>query len=48
MKKFFFKTLSIFNKLFLPRLGKIDMNKLSTPKKLLIAYKYWVTRNVLE
>lgn len=48
MKKLFFKTLAAFNKLFLPRLGKMDLYNLSKAQKALVAYKYWVTTNALE
>jgi hypothetical protein len=40
--------LARFNKLFLPRLGKMDLNRLSSIQKALIAYKYWVTTNALD
>ncbi|MEJ0057199.1 MAG: hypothetical protein WDN75_17020 [Bacteroidota bacterium] len=48
MKKLFFKVLSRLNKWVLPSVSKLDMNKLSKANKALIAYKYWVTINVLE
>jgi hypothetical protein len=48
MKKAFFKTLAKFNKLFLPRLGKMNLAKLSTGQKALVAYKYWVTIHALD
>lgn len=48
MKKLFFKTLATFNKLFLPRLGKLDLYNLSKAQKALVAYKYWVTTNALD
>jgi glutaredoxin 2 len=48
MKKWLFKALAKINKLFLPRLGRMDLTKLSAPQKALIAYKYWVTTNALD
>ncbi|WP_170177234.1 hypothetical protein [Chryseotalea sanaruensis] len=48
MKKILFKALARFNRLFLPRLGKMDLNNLSKAQKVLVAYKYWVTTNVLD
>lgn len=48
MKKILFKTLARFNKLFLPRLGKMNLNNLSKAQKVLVAYKYWVTTNTLD
>jgi len=48
MRKIFFKILFKLNKLFLPKLGKLDLNNLSKPQKVLVAYKYWVSLNSLE
>jgi hypothetical protein len=48
MKKLLFKSLAKFNKLFLPSLGKMDLNNLSKAQKVLVAYKYWVTTNALD
>jgi|GEM_PF-1153193 len=48
VKKTFFKILSKVNKILLPSLSKLDVNKLTKTNKALIAYKYWVTLNVLE
>ena len=48
LRKSFFTILSKINKVLLPSVSKLDMNKLSKADKALIAYKYWVTLNVLE
>ncbi|CAN5379949.1 hypothetical protein BH10BAC4_BH10BAC4_26320 [soil metagenome] len=48
MRKSLFKVLAKINKMLLPSVSKLDMNKLSKANKALIAYKYWVTINVLE
>ncbi|CAN5219289.1 hypothetical protein BH09BAC3_BH09BAC3_26500 [soil metagenome] len=48
IRKSLFKILSRFNKAILPSVSKLDMNRLSKTDKALIAYKYWVTLNVLE
>ncbi|NOT76329.1 MAG: hypothetical protein HOP08_15480 [Cyclobacteriaceae bacterium] len=48
MKKSFFKVLARLNKLVLPSVSKLDMNRLSKANKALIAYKYWVTLHVLD
>jgi hypothetical protein len=48
MKKAFFRVLSRLNKVLLPSVSKLNMNKLSKTDKLLVAYKYWVTLNVLD
>jgi len=48
MKKTFFRILAAFNKVFLPRLGKLDLYNLSKMQKALVAYKYWVTTNALD
>ena len=48
MKKVFFKVLSKLNKVLLPSVSKLNVNKLSKTDKLLVAYKYWVTLNVLD
>jgi hypothetical protein len=48
MNKAFFKFLAKLNKVLLPSLAKLDMNKLSKYDKALIAYKYWVVMHVLD
>ncbi|MCZ8353202.1 MAG: hypothetical protein O9340_00595 [Cyclobacteriaceae bacterium] len=48
MKKILFQLLAAFNKTFVPRASKLNLNKLSKAGKLLIAYRYWVTTNALD
>ena len=48
MKKDFFKLLSKFNRLILPRYSKRDITKLSKIDKVLVAYRYWVTLHALD
>lgn len=46
-RKYAFKLLSFLNKKLLPSLYKKDITKLKGYEKLLLAYKYWVTKNSL-
>ena len=46
-KKFIFQFLAKLNKLILPSLYKKDMKKLKKVEMLIIAYRYWVTKNSL-
>ena len=46
-KKLLFQFLAKLNKLILPSLYKKDMKKLKKVEMLIIAYRYWVTRNSL-
>ena len=48
MKKATFKILARINKFLLPRYSKRDINRLSKFDKALVAYRYWVTTNVLD
>jgi hypothetical protein len=48
MKKIVFKLLASINKVLLPSYGRKDLTKLKNKDKLIIAYRYWVTRNVLD
>jgi hypothetical protein len=48
MKKGFFKTLALLNRVFLPSMGKKDLTKLTKFQKALVAYRYWVTLQVLD
>jgi len=45
-KKYLFKGLATFNKV-LPSLYKKDISKLKGYEKLILGYRYWVTRNSL-
>ena len=48
MKKSIFKILARLNQLFLPRVSKADLNKLTFFQKLLVAWRYWITVNALD
>jgi len=48
MKKSIFKLLAGINKWILPRYSKRDITKLSIIDQAIIAYRYWVTKNVLD
>jgi len=49
-KKHLFKILAMLNKKLLPSLSKrgVDVYKLNKRQKLLLAYRYWVTKNTLD
>ncbi|MCO5276184.1 MAG: hypothetical protein M9900_14860 [Flavobacteriales bacterium] len=42
-----FRLLAAFNRAVLPKQWHRDLTRLSMPRKLLAAYRYWVTRNAL-
>jgi len=46
--KIAFRMLAKFNQTFLPRLYKMDVNRLSRTDKVLIAYKYWIVLHALD
>jgi hypothetical protein len=45
--KFLFRILAKLNKIILPRYSKKDLSKLSKIDKLIIGYRYYVTKNSL-
>lgn len=47
MKKKIFRMLARANKILLPKLWNKDLNRLSKFQKLMVAWKYYVTRNSL-
>lgn len=47
MRKTLFRLLARVNKAVLPQLWNKDLLHLSKAQKLLVAYRYWVTRNAL-
>lgn len=47
LRKRTFRLLAAFNKAVLPKQWHRDLTRLSMPRKLLAAYRYWVTRNAL-
>ena len=46
-KKIIFKALAKLNKLFLPSLYKKDIKKLKEWEILIVAYRYWITKNAI-
>ena len=46
-KKYIFKGLAIINKVILPSLISKDLSKLKSYEKLILGYRYWVTKNSL-
>ncbi len=47
MRKPLFRLLAAINRSVLPKLWHKDLQRLSPAQKLLVAYRYWVTRNAL-
>jgi hypothetical protein len=47
MRKFFFKILAKVNKLIIPSLYFKDIGKLKSYEKVILGYRYWVTKNSL-
>ena len=46
-RKLFFKILAKFNKLIIPSLYKKDIGRLKSYEKVILGYRYWVTKNSL-
>ena len=46
-KKYIFKGLAIINKVILPSMIAKDLTKLKGYEKLILGYRYWVTKNSL-
>ena len=46
-KKYIFKVLAIINKVILPSMIAKDLTKLKGYEKLILGYRYWVTKNSL-
>ena len=46
-KKFIFRSLAVVNKLIMPKLYKKDIAKLKNYEKIILGYRYWVTKNSL-
>jgi hypothetical protein len=46
-RKLFFKILAKVNKLVIPSLYKKDIVKLKSYEKVILGYRYWVTKNSL-
>ena len=47
IRRLFFKILAKFNKLIMPPLYKKDIGKLKSYEKVILGYRYWVTKNSL-
>ncbi|HLF36020.1 MAG TPA: hypothetical protein VI583_17385 [Cyclobacteriaceae bacterium] len=48
IRLFVFSKIAWLNRYLLPRYSHKDLGKLSTLDKLIIAYRYFITRNSLE
>ena len=46
-KKIIFRALAKLNKLLLPSLYKKDIKKLKKLEMLIVAYRYWITKNAI-
>jgi len=44
-KKYIFRILAVMNKLIIPKLHKKDVIKLKNYEKVILGYRYWVTKN---
>jgi hypothetical protein len=47
MKKTAFRLLARLNKLLLPKLWDKDLLRLTKAQKLIVGWRYWVTKNAL-
>ena len=48
LRKRIFRLLAAMNRAVLPKQWHRDLSRLSTSRKLLAGYRYWVTRNALD
>ena len=46
-KKYIFKGLAVMNNLIMPKLYRKDITKLKNYEKVILGYRYWVTKNSL-
>ena len=46
-KKYIFRSLAVMNKLIMPKLYKKDITQLKNYEKVILSYRYWVTKNSL-
>ena len=46
-KKYIFRGLAVINKLIMPKLYKKDITRLKNYEKVILGYRYWVTKNSL-
>lgn len=47
MRKSLFRLLARINKLLLPKLWDRNLMRLTRTQKLIVAWRYWVTKNAL-
>lgn len=47
VRKRLFRLLAALNRALLPKLWDKDLQRLTKAQQLLVAYRYWVTRNAL-
>ncbi len=47
MEKSLFRFLAKLNRVILPRYSKHDITRLTKFQKLIVGYRYWVTKNSL-
>ncbi|HEY0742476.1 MAG TPA: hypothetical protein VGD40_13470 [Chryseosolibacter sp.] len=47
MQKSLFKFLALINRVVLPRYSKHDITRLTKFQKIIVGYRYWVTKNSL-
>jgi hypothetical protein len=47
MRRSLFRLLARLNKLVLPKLWDKDLQRLTKTQKLIVGWRYWVTRNAL-
>ncbi len=48
MRKGMFRLLARLNRALLPKVRPEHLTHLNSPRKLLLAWRYWVTRNALD
>ena len=46
-KIYIFKAIAVMNKLIMPTFYKKDITKLKKYEKMILGYRYWVTKNSL-
>ena len=46
-RKYIFKAMAVVNRLIMPKLYKKDIAKLKNYEKVILGYRYWVTKNSL-
>ena len=46
-KKYIFRSLAAMNTLIMPKLYKKDITKLKNYEKVILGYRYWITKNSL-